>query len=764
MTIFKKLAAATALALCALAPTAAFATKVLYLSTAEFSYSYDGTDNSTLGNPDLTYQTITGGIDKAAAEACDGEGKKTQNRGGAVPFMLGGTRASDENKGALLALKEAVGESNFFGYPGVLSREEQIEQAKCFNGEANCTYRQSGEKFDARNKWNEALSKFDELGEGDIVVVHSIYQIIDSGKAAQLVEKIAEQANKEEKDRITFILLLDTCSACSYDSVACEPSADGIEGNLHAIADETVFENNNWDLKVAHLGHSQNYTTPTNSASPYAEKVTGLDALMGNTSGALMCMPKQNVIFPAPTPQEQTSYKFDLKDGIQGRYCSSSSGTCEITGTMADDIAKWPELTPSSSFGTLIPFWQNNAGKGGACIYIGQDGNIFDNGRRAQHESLAKMFLSLPTPITGACNVKREDAGICAGLKPSQKCVLAPVPAGATVTNPDVIPSREVKNGEIVEDPLMCTAKVWEAQCVPEKLAEAACGAGETQGTEDCCCAAENIATSTDSEGNETKTCCTAEGEKPTGDAGKQKCCPEGSVLDKGGECCPTGALKTDGSCCAEEDAGKDPADPEKKLCCGADMQDSSGMCCGGATPQPTPTAAGGTMCCPDGQEDDGTGKCAAPCTGGKQRQADGSCKCTGDTPDEVGGTCFPVCPAGKVHQADGACVCSGERRECAAGQIVDGDCGCKCNLPYDQRPVCKAGEVPAPYEKSGAKSGSAIDTKAAGDVACCRPAPAASAPVPTTGWPALLGLGVLLPLLARRQRRQGKRRDDDAS
>ena len=48
----------------------------------------------------------------------------------------------------------------------------------------------------------------------------------------------------------------------------------------------------------------------------------------------------------------------------------------------------------------------------------------------------------------------------------------------------------------------------------------------------------------------------------------------------------------------------------------------------------------------------------------------------------------------------------------------------------------------------------------------CCKTKAApggGAAAVPTTGWPALLGLSALLPLLARRQRRQGQRRNDDA-
>lgn len=685
MPPFKKLAAATALAFCALLPTVASAAgKVLYLSTAEFSYTYDNDKNSS------TYQTITGGIDKAAGEACDGQEAKTKHRGGAVPFMLGGTGGTATNKGALKALQDAVDENASYdevlAYPGVLSTEDQIKQAKCFNGTENCTYRRQGANVDARDEepsakgWTEAFAEFDNLGGGDIVVVQSVYQIIDKSKADKIVAKIKEQANKEEKDRITFVLLLDTCDSCSYDSSTCE-GGDSL-ANLKAITQETVFDNNQWGLEVAHLSDSTQYISLANNGSPFAEGLK-LSAMLGNTSGAFMCMPRQNVIFPAATPQGAAKYLFGSnggdycsdspKDGKTGDTCAAY-GSSSRTGTFA---WSWPELTASSAFASLIPFWQNNAVQGGACIYLGQDANIFDNGRRGQHKPLAEMFLGLPA---GACK-KGSPTDICPNLKDGEQCVLAQVPEGATAANPDVLPSKKAKNVgtadkpdyQVDEDKPMCTAKIW-------------CAEGQV---------AKNTTT-----GN---ICCGGDKPQPTGAEGSQICCEENKVAkDESGAtvCCTTGNI-------------------DNGLCCLQDQKNEGGVC---------------SPVCPVNEDE------RPDCTG-SQTPGTHCCTCPDGTEYKDGKCTPPVSPA-----------CQSQSSYCAAGQIVDGACGCKCNMPYEDRPYCEDGQVPAPYisDKTGAKSG----TKGA-VVACCKPRPSSGAPVPVNSPWALGLLGAAVAFAAARRRRK---------
>ena len=344
-SLVTKLAAAATIGLAALAaPSAASAGKVLYLSTAEMGYG-------------LSSSKVKDGIDSALAKQCEANWEayvKEQkgadytgfisDRGGLIPMMFGATDGT-QTKGALLSLKEAAegNGSTFRAYPGVLSTEDQIKDANCFNGTQKCGL--STEKFDARDDvdvadgWTEALAELRGLGGGDVVVLMSGYEIIAPEKAAILEQEIQAQAEKPENERVTFVMLLDTCADCSYDSHACaqndfsatEISCDGNKAcknratdqlsNLKSVALTTAIDNNDWGLVVNQLGNSLNYKTPLNKESPYvnAEEL-GMTELRGHTGGALMCLPQQNVIFPAPVPQGG-GYQFELGEGVQGQYC-----------------------------------------------------------------------------------------------------------------------------------------------------------------------------------------------------------------------------------------------------------------------------------------------------------------------------------------------------------------------------------------------------------------------------------------------------------
>ena len=232
----------------------------------------------------------------------------------------------------------------------------------------------------------------------------------------------------------------------------------------------------------------------------------------------------------------------------------------------------------------------------------------------------------------------------------------------------------------------------------------------------------------------------------------------------------------------------------DKTACCEADnvLKDADKnplKCCEGDTPKPATSEKDEPVCCSEGQLNDANVCCDAGKKPAKDKESGKPVCCAGKVVDGVCEDSPPgpsECPDGKIHvpDPDGACCwkdvdkrdatcegdqtpdkvcckpggCSGERLPCKEGQIVDGECGCKCNMPYESRPYCEDGQLPAPYEDVGAKSGSKDAV-----YACCKPRPSTASPVPTAGWPALLGLGALLPLLARRQRRQSKRRDDDA-
>ena len=195
------------------------------------------------------------------------------------------------------------------------------------------------------------------------------------------------------------------------------------------------------------------------NVSPYTSSIP-LSKMYGHTSGTLQCVPKQNVIYQSPTPQTtDANYGFAYR---LGGYCNKGAdwnkqSTCKFD----KNTAGWPELNANSSFGTLIPFWQNNAGQGGSCVYIGQDNNPFDDTRLSQRASLVSMLVSLPG---GACKVDQAAAGavgMCPGLQPGERCMLVDAPPGASDDDLAVFASLDTdKNGNPVANP-PCKAKVW---------------------------------------------------------------------------------------------------------------------------------------------------------------------------------------------------------------------------------------------------------------------------------------------------------------
>ena len=209
------------------------------------------------------------------------------------------------------------------------------------------------------------------------------------------------------------------------------------------------------------------------SVSAYATAISGVSQLQGNSTGSIMCTPKQNVIFQSATPRAGTTTEYKYMNDSQctnnkcypsGWYCKNSSekdlpDACVLPndqGRSAGEYGStWPELNLSSAYGMLIPFWQNNKGTGGACIYLSLDNNIFDNGRRTQHSTIGKMFVGLPA---GACRVSQADAGakgVCPGLQPGETCQLADAPAGTLDDQLAVLGSKDASGSPL------CQPKIW---------------------------------------------------------------------------------------------------------------------------------------------------------------------------------------------------------------------------------------------------------------------------------------------------------------
>ena len=164
----RKLCTAAALVLCAALPTAAMAANVLYLSTAEWASADDKDANC----PSLSLGNYT-----------------------AAHFIFGnfsGSAWTDESKrqsdGTIKSLKDAG--ATVLNYAGVLSPEEQIEKASLFNGSISGYPSAEGS---AKGRWNAAMTALDGLKDGDIVVVQTGYQIMDSTKAATIAQKIKDK-------------------------------------------------------------------------------------------------------------------------------------------------------------------------------------------------------------------------------------------------------------------------------------------------------------------------------------------------------------------------------------------------------------------------------------------------------------------------------------------------------------------------------------------------------------------------------------------
>ena len=713
MSPFKKLAAAASLALCALAPTAALATNFLYLSTAE---------------------GYTSKLDD------DPKCPETENRTDGRNFIK---NAAD----AFTAKKTSGKITNFINLAGVLSSKHQIERSDSyFYGKNDSTLGSTEASIaaawkNAENILNNAPGASYTLVDGDIVVVQSAYKTIDPGKADFIVEKIKERTD------LTFILLLDTCTQCSYDTKTCATAAGGSKANLTAILQPAINDYNGWNLLHEHLENSRQVTNKKDAygVSAYVKDaldndIISLSQLQGHTTGAIQCVPKHNIIFPSATPMNKaaaealtppdasrdTGYKFAYNKDT-GWYCNDrpykSNGwepqninsDCVLTEKGGDPDkpnadghhmkpADWSELNASSSYGMIIPFWQNNRGKGGACIYLGQDNNIFDNTRKANHSDVVDMFLSLPTPTTGACRVGKEVAqasGVCktVDFNDGKECTLIGAPED---TNPEDLAVLHTRNAD---GSTLCPPKVW-GVCTDETRANAYCI----------------------NEENSKDHCCT-------------DCTP--AIRKANGLCKP--GQQTDINCCETC-----PTDEADRPVCGA---------AAGETP-------GNTCCkCEDGTEFKG-GKCMPVCPTDLNLLP----VCT-STQDPAVDCCKPRDPDPVCTEEELAEYCCDAARSecckpcdenkkkdiCKEDQNPDLFC-CTCPPRYEDRPICKEGQVPADdITKSGNK---------AANVVCCRleptpPTPSTASPVPTTGWPALLGLGALLPLLARRQRRQSKRRDD---
>lgn len=397
---------------------------VLYLSTAEWNgHGYD---------------TATATADPDAKATCP-----TYTGSGARGFM--------SNARTYFADRA----SKFLDYAGTLSTDFQIATLTNANADA----------FPNRAKWEDAKKEFASLKDGDVVVVQTAYQLMAPEKAAF----IAEQINTAGKN-IIFILLLDASTQSSYDSSKCAIADKGVSANLDAIMQDTINTPLHANLTNVGLPKSTQWTSLLNAhkRSAYASSLTNylnqLNGQSGNSGSTLQCVPQQNILYPAPTPQATgTGYKYPLNN--YGGYCNDPPSpatfahydinTCSY-GSFADpnnSPSVWPELNASSSFGLLIPFWQSNNGKG-ACVYLGQDNNPFDNGRCnvvGQCGNLVDMFLSLPA---GECQTPKPTTSAFGKCTTSQ-CVLADAPAGTPDDQLAVLETLDADGKK------MCDAKVW---------------------------------------------------------------------------------------------------------------------------------------------------------------------------------------------------------------------------------------------------------------------------------------------------------------
>lgn len=470
MPPLKRFAAAICLAaLGLLAPAASFAAqKVLFLTTAEVSQRDDN----------------KGLIDQTAA--C-GTNDKIRTSGN---WAIEHARTQLANGGEIL------------DYAGALSPSSLLDIIN------NSNWEDTKEIYQNRNGWGAAeaiLKDKNKLGSGDIVFLMAQYTAVDVGKLVTIAEQIKYRPD------LTFVILFDTCTECGYDFATCKrPEGDG-GINMARLTQAIVNKPLGWNLQPTAF---ENRTLKSSfngwGTSAYT---TGLPQLYGQHAGSIQCTPQQNVLFSVPTPKEETGYQFAYEENT-GFLCSKTTlkeddvkNNCNSDKGV--DATSWPELNASSAYALLIPTWQSNHGAG-ACMYIGEDVNIFDQSpgdgdlRGAQQPAVVDMFLALPN---SACKAEKP-AGICDDLKDGEKCMLADVVDATTMQPKDLAVLPTLKSDAAK---LQCAAKVW---CEESKVAQNA-------GSNLCC--------GKDAKGNMLK---------PTGKAGNQICCPAG-YDNIGGKCAP---------------------------------------------------------------------------------------------------------------------------------------------------------------------------------------------------------------------------------
>lgn len=550
--------------------------------------------------------------------------------------------------------------------------------------------------------------------------------------------------NYEQYDRLmkTRPAGQDNLSFIIFTKNAADKSVIGAKTVITTIKDATGWD----ELKFTHIPSSNYARVPLNTEpghSPYVSAFEGLnkgDNGFGdpNTSyvradlyGVLQCAPKDNALFTysekrcqpnkellkssellaqkrKQDPKSKLDYysastcwehgrDFTFPDGhtgwiseggnkIQGvklnqcfrGYRSDGSASTDCLDTqaevdhynqMADEFADFWKRTAidtlheNAALSVIVPQWQSSRGAG-ACIMFTGNTSIFNylqpSAKQAeriadhhqQYEPLAKAFLTAAT--IGACRAEKP-ATICEGIEAS-KCVVAVapgyekeerfvIPAGgqAAEHDSDNREQRDTYNplGKAVSEPgyvnLQCTQKNTSV-CVND--IDKCCY--EPDEFEPSCtknymyCSADNVMPSQEKGENE-KVCCSDEKRIATGDSGKKTCC------DKEGF---AAAIASGGSA---------------QVCCETKEADRQNYCKDGEDPS--------THCC----------------------------KAT------------PICTEGQAIST-----------------------GCTCQQPLEvQNGVCTRVSSPPCDPPSGCSS------------------------VPTTGWPALLGLSALLPLLAARRRRR---------
>ena len=511
---------------------------VLYLSTAEQYRS---------GNPCTD------------SYASDDERRKARDEG--KPYRNNNASNGGRNfiRNARNFFSDRVGTSHFINREGALSTINKIGRAK---GDSEGIF------TDETTDWDAAKADFANLKDGDVVVVQTAYQLMDETKANTIVSKI-----KEPNKKLTFILLLDACTDCSYDSDTCSiakcnttlnPKCDATKAdtstNLSYIIQPAIngADALGWGVVNAGMPNSTQWTAEldAHNRSAYASSLTNavnqLGGQSGNSGSTLQCAPQQNILYPAPTPnRDGTGYQYRGNGYDSGWYCNTPNPLTNISQVASTcafdrDTSAWPELNSSSSFGLIVPFWQSNNGQG-ACVYLGQDNNIFDNGRCnvvEQCDALAQMFLSLPA---GACAITPQQAAAnasalsaCANLAAGERCILAEAPA-----KPDGMAQMDYDETLAVLHTLpldangepMCKAKVWCSSNLDDR--KDFCDESKGEDESKHCCKNKPICT----EGQAISSPCTCQA--PMQDDGSGKCitpptppiCTDGQAISTGCTC-----------------------------------------------------------------------------------------------------------------------------------------------------------------------------------------------------------------------------------